>query len=59
MAADAAGAQSEGEYKLFATYEGHKKAISSVSFSPDGTRLASACATFLLPLALSYPINNL
>lgn len=33
----------DGEYELSATYTGHKKAISSVSFSPDGTRTASAC----------------
>lgn len=52
-AGPAADAASEsGEYTLIATLIGHKDAIASVAFSPDGTRLASACAR---PPSLSRP----
>lgn len=42
-------------FALRFTLEGHKKAISSLAFSPDGTLLASACAS---PMAVpELPTN--
>lgn len=47
----ASAAQALPNYQLKYTLRGHKKALSSVKFSPDGTTLATACACKIACLA--------